>query len=159
MCLQTRFLRFGQALILCLIAALGSFTAVRVVAQPVANSRAKPLDVPLQIFISGSGHIVPFHNGQLLRVGPMYSMTAIPNRGRQFIGWNRVHVFEIIERNVGASGATTAVTNTVVSQIGGFIHNRTLKFQVNPPTVILNDPGVRMLIESDGWQANFSGAE
>jgi hypothetical protein len=120
------------------------------------RSHSPPEEAPFFLSINGPGHVIGPQDGQMLQVGRDYSMTAIPNRGHHFLGWNPVNVFTFVEYTVDESGNSVASTNTILSPIPGFIHKPALKFSVGAPEVIFNLPGVRTVIRSSGWQANFS---
>ena len=110
---------------------------------------------PLLLFTNGPGQIVPFQDGEMLVVGQTYHMTAIPKRGYAFAGWRRMNVFNIIEYVEDEFGTMSAVTNIVVSPTLALDPTRVLEFTMQAPDVLFDDPGVRTIIESEGWQANF----
>ena len=121
-----------------------------------SNARPRPASkAPLLLFVDGPGNVVPFHDGQMLEAGRDYVMTANPDRGQKFANWSPVTVFTMVEYVADESGDVSAVTNTVMSPEGVFSRNRTLRFQVQPAEVILEIPGVKTVMRSSGWQANF----
>lgn len=112
-------------------------------------------EAPLLVFTNGSGRIAPLHNGQVLEVGREYTMVAIPDPSSAFANWNPVDVFTFRERVVNPDGSSATVTNTVASPIARFSSQPALRFTMQPVQVIFNDPGVRVITRSLGWQANF----
>lgn len=118
--------------------------------QPALLSNGET-QAPLLVFTNGSGHVAPFHNGQMLIVGPEYEMLGIPHVGYVFAGWTPVTAFTIVDYSTDGS----ATTNTVLSPAFGSIKSRVLRFTVQPPEVIFDDPGVRTITMSLAWQANF----
>lgn len=120
--------------------------------EPKSSSQTK---APLELFTTGSGRIIPYQNGQMLSIGKSYTMTAIPDRGYAFAGWNRVNVFIFIETFSDGSGNLATSIHTVVSPIGEWIKKRPLQFQVQPGEVIFDQPRVRTIVQRSGWQANF----
>lgn len=113
---------------------------------------------PLMLFINGPGRVLPFHDGQMLEVGPEYRMQAIPDRGAVFAGWNVVQVFT--DNEVIYDSSNNATTNkSIVTVLQEPISIRTrgpiLRFTVQPATLLLDIPGVRTLTQTIGWQANF----
>ena len=113
---------------------------------------------PLLIFTNGSGRVYPFRDGQMLQVGRRYIMMAIPDRGYVFANWNPVNVFTFTERVYDQFGNLETITNSVVSGIPQFTRAPVLRFTMQPEVVILDDPGIRTITVSRGWQANFVAA-
>src|SRR5690242_16946335 len=84
----------------------------------VPGSAAKNRDVsyaPLSLFISGEGKIVPFDDGQMLRVGHDYVMRAIPDRGYVFTNWTPVILLTFTEFIIDPSGHPIPRSTTVAS--------------------------------------------
>jgi hypothetical protein len=117
------------------------------------NRSGIPL-APLLLFTTGSGQIVPFHDGQMLEVGRRYVMTAVPERGYEFANWNPVNVFTFVERILDQSGNIETVTNIVASPVPRFTERRALMFEMQPEEVIYDSPALT-IIQGVGWQANF----
>lgn len=118
------------------------------------NNKSSPvLQAPLLVFTNGSGRIVPYENGQLLEVGREYVITAVPDAGYAFEGWNAFTLFVIVEYLADGS----VITNTVLSPvpINDQLKTRALRFTAGQPDVIFDDPGVRTITQIEGWQANF----
>jgi hypothetical protein len=117
------------------------------------NRGGVPL-APLLLFTTGSGQIVPFHDGQMLEVGHRYVMTAVLERGYGFTNWNPVIVFTFVERILDESGNIETVTNIVTSPVPRFTERRALMFEMQPEVVIYDSPTLT-IIRGVGWQANF----
>lgn len=119
------------------------------------NAQA-PVYAPLSLFITGSGEISPFTDGQLLEVGQSYEMTATPDSGYLFSSWQPVNIFTFSEYTSDAQGNPTApIISTVLSPTGQYIVQPVLDFTMQPVTEILDVPEVRTVTQSAGWQANF----
>jgi hypothetical protein len=117
------------------------------------NRGGVPL-APLLLFTTGSGQIVPFHDGQMLEVGHRYVMTAVPEPGYQFANWNPVNVFTFILQVLDEAGNVQTVTNTVLSPVQRFTSRPALMFEMQAEEVILSSPALT-IIQGVGWQANF----
>jgi len=109
---------------------------------------------PLLLFTTGSGQIVPYHDGQMLEIGRRYVMTAVPERGYEFTNWNPVNVFTLVEQILDESGNIETVTNIVTSPVPRFTERPALMFEMQPEVVIYDSPALT-IIKSVGWQANF----
>lgn len=110
---------------------------------------------PLLLYISGSGKIVPFHDGQMLDDGRDYVMTAIPDRGYVFTNWQQVYVFTQTQY-YPSNGVIIGTSETIVSPrppLPG--KNRVLHFTMEPEEFLIDEPGINVLSLSEGWQANF----
>jgi len=123
--------------------------------QAPDSGRRAVTNAPLQLFVTGSGVVLPFHDGQMLEVGRNYSMIAIPDRGYAFTNWNPVDVFTFIETTLDSSGDPQSVTNTVLSPVPEFTSDPRLRFTMAPVSVLYDVPGVRTITMTEGWQANF----
>jgi hypothetical protein len=111
---------------------------------------------PLSLTINGQGRVLPFEDGEQLPIGWSFVMTAIPDHGYVFTGWQKVNVTTITQFTVDLEGdPNPPVISTVVSPVPGFIRQPTLRFQVQTPTVITDSPEPITITESIGWQANF----
>jgi hypothetical protein len=108
---------------------------------------------PLVLFINGPGRVLPFHDGQMLQVGPEYRMQAIPERGAVFAGWNQVNVFVFRITTIDGSGNPTVVTSTNFSPIPISVESHTLRFTVQPPAIL--ESGFTTITGMQAWQANF----
>jgi hypothetical protein len=108
---------------------------------------------PLVLFINGPGRVLPFHNGQMLQVGPEYRMQAIPEHDSVFAGWNQVNVFVFRITTIDGSGNPTVVTSTNLSPIPISVTSRTLRFTVQPPAIL--ESGFTTITGMQAWQANF----
>ena len=113
---------------------------------------------PLVVLTNGPGRVFPFENGEMLEVGRGYTLTASPDRGCAFKGWNRVNVFTFTEYTFDESGNLVATTNTIVSPTPQIILNPVLEFKMEPEFVLYDVPGTRTITQSIGWQANFVAA-
>src|SRR5262245_59022173 len=85
---------------------------------------------PLLLFTTGSGRVVPFHDGQMLEVGHRYVMTDVAEPGYKFANWNPVNVFTFIEQVLDGSGNIQTVTNTVTSPVPRFTDRPALMFEM-----------------------------
>jgi len=123
--------------------------------QAPADQSESAARAPLLLFTNGPGRVAPLHDGQMLEVGRAYTMVAIPDPGCAFTNWNPVVVFTFVEYVYNPAGGFTTVTSTVVSAVPQFSTTPALRFSMEPVQVILNDPGVRTITRSVGWQANL----
>ncbi len=55
---------------------------------------------PLSLIISGQGIVFPFEDGEQLPIGWSFVMTAIPDHGYVFTGWQKVNVTTITQFTV-----------------------------------------------------------
>lgn len=118
---------------------------------------AQDTQAPLPLYISGSGKVVPFHDGDMLDVGRKFVMTAVPDKGYVFTNWQQVAVFTIIQVNYDNEGQIIgAVTSTVPSLLlPEPAKNRVLHFTMQPEQVLEENPDGSGMTLSFGWQANF----
>jgi hypothetical protein len=138
--------RVNRFLFMVLVAALGS----------VSQAHAQTTNASLPLFINGGGSVSPFTNGESLVVGQNYTMVATPDAGFAFIGWQIVNVFSFTEVTVNPDGTTNMpVVSTVASLVPITIYEASLSFVMQPMTVIYDVPGIRTVIRSSGWQADF----
>jgi Divergent InlB B-repeat domain len=111
---------------------------------------------PLSLNISGEGRVLPFEDGEQLPIGWSFVMTAIPDHGYVFTGWQKVNITTISQFNFDAEGNPEPPTiSTVVSPVPGLMRQPTLRFQVQAPIVIIGPPNQLTVTLSTGWQANF----
>ena len=110
---------------------------------------------PLLLFTNGPGRVFPLHDGQILEVGRKYVVVAVSDRGFAFTNWNPVNVFTFTEITVDAFGNTNTISSTVLSPVPKYTRDPLLRFTLPPVEVIYDDPGVRTITVSVGWQANF----
>ncbi len=82
-------------------------------------------------------------------------MEGIPDSGSVFSSWQPVNVFTLFEVVWDASGDQYTNTSSVAALIPEYVETSVLTFTVQPGQVLLDNPGVTMLTESRGWQANF----
>ncbi len=82
-------------------------------------------------------------------------MEGIPDSGSVFSSWQPVNVFTLFEVVWDASGNQYTNTSSVAALIPEYVETSVLTFTVQPGQVLLDNPGVTMLTESRGWQANF----
>ena len=133
------------------------------IANDIHGSAVQDSDVsyaPLLLFTDGEGCIFPFDDGQILRVGRRYHMVAIPERGFKFSSWQPVNVFTFTEITRGPdSSFNPPIESSVASPVPEYFGRPELEFTMQPVTVIFDDPGVRSVTESSGWQANFVPVE
>lgn len=54
----------------------------------LVTSNPPPQTSPLALTVSGNGRVTPNLNGQLLTVGSVYTVTAIPDAGYEFTSWS-----------------------------------------------------------------------
>jgi hypothetical protein len=121
-------------------------------AAPNNRTRAQ-----LLLTTTGPGRVLPFHDGQILSVGPTYTMIAVPKHGQAFAGWSYLNVFTLTQVEITLSGGvplTNTITNTAVSPTSIFSKNRILRFTVQPPLVLFATNG-NSLTRQFGFQANF----
>ena len=127
--------------------------------QDFANNDRHASYAPLNLFINGSGTVFPFHDGQMLHIRLQYSIVAVPDPGYIFTNWTKVVVFTFTEITINAQGQPNPpITSTVLSSVPTNIRSPRLEFTMQPEEVIYNDPGVRIITEGIGWQANFVSA-
>jgi hypothetical protein len=111
---------------------------------------------PLSLTISGQGIVFPFEDGEQLPIGWSFVMTAIPDHGYVFTGWQKVNVYTITQFFLNGEGnPEPPIISMNVVPVPGLIRQPTLRFQVQAPTVIIGPPDVLTITESIGWQANF----
>ena len=111
---------------------------------------------PLSLTISGQGIVFPFEDGEQLPIGWSFVMTAIPDHGYVFTGWQKVNVTTITELTDDLEGhPNPPVISTIVEPVPGLIRQPTLRFLVQAPMVIIGPPNQLTVTESTGWQANF----
>jgi hypothetical protein len=111
---------------------------------------------PLFVSASPGGSVFPLSDGQLLEVGQVYDMEAIPDPGFVFSSWNPVHVFTFTEYSIDANGdPNPPVTSINFSPVPEFTLQPTLEFTMQPAAVLVNIPGVSTVTEAFGWQADF----
>lgn len=122
------------------------------------NGGAQGTLTPLDLLIDGNGSITPFQNGQLLEVGQVYEMTAVPEPGSVFSSWQPVNVFtytafelEYVNGNV----ITNTISNVYDIPAPTNITQPVLDFTMQAETNLVDNPGSATLTESSGWQANF----
>jgi hypothetical protein len=111
---------------------------------------------PLCLFITGSGSITPFQNGQQLNAGQSYDMTAIPDAGFTFDSWQQVVVTVATLTNYTASGdpILPPLTSETDSAEDNYVNTSTLTFTMQDMQVV--SAGSNFSITQDqGWQANF----
>lgn len=127
-------------------------------ADPAADVSFAPVDV----FTNGPGRIYIFErgrsvaDGQMLPVGSRIRLIAVPDPGYEFVSWYPVNVFSFTEVTLGADG-NPATTNysVVASPVPRPVNHHILDREVLPLTVLYDVPGVRVITQSLGWQANF----
>jgi hypothetical protein len=113
-------------------------------------------DAPLSLFINGAGSVSPLQDGQSLEVGQSYTMTAIPDSGSAFSSWQPVNVFTFIEFTYDSNGdPNPPVVSTVLSLVPGYTYQPALEFTMQSVMVIYDQPGLRTITQSSGWQVNF----
>ncbi|MEI6195447.1 MAG: hypothetical protein WCS42_14065 [Verrucomicrobiota bacterium] len=112
-------------------------------------------NAPLALFINGAGGIVPYEDGQMLRVGRSYTMMALPDRGYAFDNWQPVNVFTATTIYLDMNGEFVTNTARTVSPRAEYIHHRALRFMMQPETVVVDNSPSLKIISSKGWQANF----
>ncbi|HXC34426.1 MAG TPA: hypothetical protein VNV43_01040 [Candidatus Acidoferrales bacterium] len=117
---------------------------------------AQETQSPLPLYISGSGKIVPFQDGQMLDDGRDFVMTAVPNKGYVFASWQQVNIFTFDEYFLNSNGQLIEQTSAVPSFSPPEPEkNRVLHFTMQPEQYLFDDPNVRIITQSVGWQANF----
>ena len=122
----------------------------------LALSTEAQTNTPLYLFINGSGSVSPYQNGDLLEVGQTYDMTATPDDGYIFTGWQQVDVFSDTEYTFDGSGGLKSNTSTIVAPSSPVYTNAPdLTFTMQPVIYLFNVPEVRMLSQTYGWQADF----
>jgi hypothetical protein len=111
---------------------------------------------PLSLTISGQGRVFPFEDGEQLPIGWSFVMTAIPDHGYVFTGWQKVNAFTITQVVLNGEGnPEPPIISMNVVPVPGLIRQPTLRFQVQAPMVLFDERGVETITESTGWQANF----
>ena len=117
---------------------------------------AQETQSPLHLYISGSGKIVPFHDGDMLDDGREYVMTAVPDKGYVFTNWQEINIFTLTEIvPIQGSDQFEVLTNTVLSPVPPLPgKNRVLHFTMEPEQVIADNTDFQITF-SPGWQANF----
>jgi hypothetical protein len=110
---------------------------------------------PLLLVNNGGGQVAPLRDGEILKVGRNYYMTAKPIRGFVFVGWRRVNGFDIIDVIQDSSGNSITVTNTVLSPVPSLDKKPILKFTMTSEDMIYDEPGVRTVAERFGYEAVF----
>jgi len=133
------------------------FQVIMLVIPSIASQAyGQSTNAPLYLSINGDGNVSPLTNGELLVVGQTYSMTATPDTGFAFSGWQPVNVFTFAEFVIDTNGNTLPpVFSTVAAPVATFTYEASLSFVMQPVTVIYDVPGVRTVTEGSGWQANF----
>jgi hypothetical protein len=113
--------------------------------------------VPLYVFTNGPGRIHPFRQGEVLRVGRRYAMTAIPERGYKFAGWQPVDVFIITQTNFNAHGEPILPPiQSIVPSLGPTnSYEAELDFTMRDTIWISPDGSNPSIVRAFGWQANF----
>jgi hypothetical protein len=136
----------------------------RAPAQMADGSQVSPVQdgdasySPIFLFTNGGGQILTFHfkDGQLLQAGRRYSMVAIPDPGFVFANWQMVSVFSFMEITRTPDGSENPpIVSTVTTPVPEYFYRPTLDFLMVPEDMIIDDPGVRIVSFSIGWQANF----
>ena len=107
---------------------------------------------PLPLFVSGSGKIVPFYDGQLLDDGRKYVMAAIPDKDNVFTNWQPVNVYTETIYNTNGDEVVSETNVEPLPPIPG--KNRVLVFTMEPEEVLFSSPYDELMV-SYGWQANF----
>jgi Divergent InlB B-repeat domain len=117
---------------------------------------AQETQSPLHLYISGSGRIVPFHDGEMLDDGREFVMTAVPDRGYVFTNWQEINIFTLTEiEPIPGTGQFEVVTSTIPSPTPPLPgKNRVLHFTMEPEEVLADDTNYQITL-SHGWQANF----
>src|SRR5262249_50798308 len=77
------------------------------------------------------------------------------DRGYLFSSWQPVNVFTITSFVIDTNGNTFPVVSTTLSPMPSYANQPYLDFVMQPVTMIYNNPGVRTITKSSGWQANF----
>lgn len=110
---------------------------------------------PLYLSISGNGSITPLQDGDLLVVGQIYDMEAVPNSDSVFSSWQGVNVFTFTQMQVDASGNPLPPLVSIVPSPGpNYSYQPILEFTMQPETVLSDTPNLT-IVQSYGWQANF----
>lgn len=110
---------------------------------------------PLFLFTQGAGSIIPYPSGQMLTVGQSYELTAVPEAGFVFSSWQPVNIFEFTTYLVDSGGVTVPVTSLNVSLVPTYFGQPIFGIIMQSVRVIENIPGVSLMTQSSGWQANF----
>src|ERR1700744_4735316 len=102
-----------------------------------------------QLYLStnGSGSISPLQSGQLLEVGQSYDITATPDPGFLFSGWQMIIVNTYTQAQLDTSGNLTTNISIVPSLKDFFIGTSTMTFTMQPDPLFLdygpgNDPRI-----------------
>jgi hypothetical protein len=130
--------------------------AVVFVAIDLSQAFAQETNAPLFVFLNSGGSVSPFTNGEFLAVGQSYNMVATPEPGYEFDSWQPVNVFTFTNFVTDSAGNTIPVVSTTASPMPTYTNQPSLDFIMQPVVVISDNPGVRIITRSTGWQANFS---
>ena len=126
------------------------------------DSTADVSYAPISVFTNGPGKIYIFQrgrtvvDGQMLPVGSSLLLVAVPDPGYQFVSWYPVIVFTFTEVTLDLQGnPNPPITSIVVSPVPKPVDRRILDSEVQPVIVLYDDPGVKVITQGFGWQANF----
>lgn len=113
---------------------------------------------PLMLYTNGAGSFSPYHCGQMLQTGQVYTVSAIPNHGYRFHDWQKVKVAVAVKTIIYPSSAIVITTNTVITPTVVRNKEATMKINISAPTVEVREdnPGTTVTTKSSGWQANFA---
>jgi hypothetical protein len=118
-------------------------------------SGGKATYAPLLLYTSGSGAIIPFKAGEMLKVGGRYLMLAVPERGSVFENWQQVNVFTVTTITTNEFGVAVPITSTITSPQPAYTKDHLLNFVMQPQAVITETP-LLTITSAIGWQANFA---
>jgi len=126
-----------------------------VIASIASQAYGQSTNAPLYLSINGDGNVSPLTNGELLVVGQTYSMTATPDAGFAFSGWQPVNVFVFSTTTINPDGSTNApIVSVVRSLVPTYTNQALLNFTMQPVTVLVQTPTLTTT-EATGWHANF----
>ena len=108
---------------------------------------------PLPLYITGSGKIVPFHDGEMIDDGGKYVMAAVPDRDNVFTNWQPVIVFTETIYNTNGDEVLSETNVEPLPPIPG--KNHVLVFTMEPEQYLVDIPDQFVFTVSYGWQANF----
>jgi len=118
--------------------------------------KAPAVYAPLLLVNNGGGRVESLRDGEMLKVGRNYFMTASPNRGYVFAVWRRVNGFDYVSVTLDVHGnPSPPVTSTVLSPIPSLDKNPVLNFTMPPEDLLFDSPGVETITKRLGWEAVF----
>jgi hypothetical protein len=112
---------------------------------------------PLFVYTNGPGQIYPVNDGEMLQVGRVYKMKAVPDRGYKFASWQPVNIFILTQTNFNAQGEPILppIVSIVPAVVPTYTYRPNLRFTMQDVEWISIDGGNPSIMRAFGWQVNF----